>query len=110
MQEEQSDEMMADREQRYNQTLRQIDEMRGELQRITNHYNRSVADVKERLASREEKCAEIREGLKSYRRDVAKSAVNPRTGKPMSMKVVDPLVCLLREAAAEAVRRRGRKN
>jgi hypothetical protein len=75
-------------ERRYLGRLGQWTETQRELEEMKTQYNRAAMDLQARLDDKEAKGNEIRESFADFKREIAKSAENSRTGKTIPRKII----------------------
>ena len=79
---------VTDQEQRYFKCLAQVNELRDELKRLQQQYDRTAMEMKKRLDDKEFKAREIKEAFMEFKREILKGAENSRTGKPIPLKLI----------------------
>lgn len=68
---DEQDQVSADLEQRYFQSLRQVADSRSELEKVQINYDHIVLDMKTRLEQKQEKVRELREQFTALKSDIA---------------------------------------
>eukprot|EP00899_Mesostigma_viride_P005781 jgi/Mesvir1/15203/Mv06437-RA.1 len=91
-------------EQRYQQALAQWSKCEDELDAIRRNYDSLVKDMRQRLDERRSKADSIRSAFLSFKCEVARSAENSRTGKPIPEKLIQQMEAAERKKDAEVER------
>ena len=65
-----------------------LNELRDELKRLQQQYDRTAMEMKRRLDDKELKAREIKEAFMDFKREILKGAENSRTGKPIPPKLI----------------------
>jgi hypothetical protein len=82
-------EQYAEKEKLYNDTLELISETRGKLGRQQAEFDQLALDLQTRLDDKEFKAGEISSSFKEFKREILAKAVNSRTGKSISKRLIN---------------------
>jgi len=93
-------------EKQYNDVLTSIVEGEEKLNSQKSEYDKVAIDLQTRLDEKEYKANEISRSFREFKREIMINSENSRTGKPMSVKVVDQFEIseLKKDEEAERVR------
>lgn len=92
-----------DQEQRYFTCLASLNEIRNESDANDISNQKIIAEYKQRLEERIAEVKERTEEFRSYKRNVAATAENSRTGKPLPEKTVEQLESTDRKKENEVI-------
>lgn len=73
---------------RYKSSLKQWVEFLEDRDRVENHYQTTVFDMKSTLEDRIKRADDISKAYKHFRLEVAKSAEHSKTGRPISERLL----------------------
>ncbi|KNE61859.1 hypothetical protein AMAG_07131 [Allomyces macrogynus ATCC 38327] len=101
-----ADKSVADQDQRYATLMAQLRQLRGEYDDMERTNSQTEHEYKIKLEEKKREIADKSDEFRKYKRQIAQSAENSRTGKPIPVKVIDQLEALeiKREQDVAAVR------
>ncbi|KAJ3370670.1 Coiled-coil domain-containing protein 96 [Allomyces arbusculus] len=101
-----ADKSVADQGQRYATLMAQLRQLRGEYDDMERTNSQTEHEYKIKLEEKKREIADKSDEFRKYKRQIAQSAENSRTGKPIPVKVIDQLEALeiKREQDVAAVR------
>mmetsp|Transcript_17526 Transcript_17526/g.19828 ORF Transcript_17526/g.19828 Transcript_17526/m.19828 type:complete len:813 (+) Transcript_17526:34-2472(+) len=73
---------------KYLNTLANVHQVRFKLKDTQEQYNKMAAELRDKLCEKQEKCSEIRNSFREFKREVCKNAEYSRTGKKISMRTI----------------------
>ncbi|KAF0694885.1 Aste57867_14260 [Aphanomyces stellatus] len=79
---------LVENEKRYYDCLKSVHEARAQLLTAQTQYDRIAMELQARLDEKESKANEIQESFMEFKREVARSAENTRTGKPIPKRII----------------------
>ncbi|RHY25369.1 hypothetical protein DYB32_008364 [Aphanomyces invadans] len=79
---------LVENEKRYYDCLKSVHEARAQLLTAQTQYDKIAMELQSRLDEKESKANEIQESFMEFKREVARSAENTRTGKPIPKRVI----------------------
>ncbi|KDO23736.1 hypothetical protein SPRG_10514 [Saprolegnia parasitica CBS 223.65] len=79
---------VVENEKRYYDCLNSVHEARVQLATAQTQYDRIAMELQARLDEKECKANEIHESFMEFKREVARSAENTRTGKPIPKRII----------------------
>lgn len=80
---------VAMNELKYLNALINVTQVRMEMKKAQEHYNKMTQDLQEQLVFHQRRCAEMRQSFKEFKRAVAEGAEYNRSGKQISKKEID---------------------
>jgi len=79
----------ANQEHRFHKILAQVQEWRNEYQNISNYYEETILDMKDKLEEKAAKGNEVKDSFMQFKKEIAKEAEHTRSGKKMLEKEID---------------------
>jgi hypothetical protein len=79
---------LPESEKRFTDALAAMSEGQEQLRRVRAQYDRVAIDLQGRLDEKEFKANEIHESFRDFKREIARSAENSRTGKPIPKRII----------------------
>lgn len=83
--------VMLEKEKLFHDILKQIAEARNKYEQQIVEFDQLALDLQTRLDDKEFKVTEIGESFKKFKREILTTAVNSRTGQPISNRLVSQL-------------------
>mmetsp|Transcript_17252 Transcript_17252/g.28550 ORF Transcript_17252/g.28550 Transcript_17252/m.28550 type:complete len:377 (-) Transcript_17252:2661-3791(-) len=80
---------VTNQDQRYLQSLSQVNELKEDLHKVETHFDRIALDMKIRLEDKEVKAKEIRDSFVKFKREIAEIAENSRTGRKIPKQIIE---------------------
>ena len=75
-------------EHRYLNTLANVNQVRMRLKQTQDSYNSMAADLQNKLNDRQQRCNELKNWFKEFKREISKNAEYNRTGHKISKKLI----------------------
>ncbi|CAB3994329.1 Hypothetical predicted protein [Paramuricea clavata] len=80
---------VSDQEQRYIKYLANLDELQSDLTGEQESYKEQIEELKERCSEKQFKVQEVRNEFLKHKTDMAKQALNSRSGRPIPLKDIE---------------------
>lgn len=96
----------TENEKRYLDCVNTVRDAKTQLQKARVQYDRIAVDLQTRLDEKDHKANDIQESFTEFKREIAKSAENSRTAKPIPTHMIDSLdaATVLKDQEVEKVR------
>ncbi|XP_028395496.1 coiled-coil domain-containing protein 96-like [Dendronephthya gigantea] len=80
---------VSDQEQRYIKYLANLDELQTDLSSEQESYKEQIEELKERCSEKQSKVQEVRDEFRKHKSDIAKQALNSRSGRQIPIKDIE---------------------